>query len=679
METFLHCVFWNAIMATGLGFLAAGSVLFRRPALTHAIWILVLLKLITPAFIQVPIPGYSGYRAANAVGSVATPSNPRPMADGDLALATKTDALSPAMDRNESSAETSRAGGAAQVDLPSTITTNAKSWGWMFVSIETFGALAWFAWVGLRILRFHRLLVQTDPAPEELAGRVAQLARRIGLKKCPEVLMWRTVASPMVWRVGGRARLLLPNDLVAKLDREQLTPILLHELAHLRRGDHWVRCLELVAIGLYWWHPVAWWARRELERVEEQACDAWVLWASSGAGPQYAHALLQTIDFLAEARTLLSPLASGIGRTTFIKRRLSMIVEGNVPRSVSSRGWLIVALLALVLLPFTPAWAANAPSLEEIKAALKQRQEQVQSLYVETMGETTSPYTKDELHKLPGGYRWNEHYVGNKVEYQYAGKGEKRYSHKKQKANDYVRGFNGKSVWIRDIERGQRGGPVQFTVTPEASDDGGHIAMRFVYPEEWQALVCGTAMTGPNLESEHSWDNDLFYYDLKHLHERWNLTASDRIEEFDGTKCAVIHGTIEMLSKDDKGEERKAARHVRGWFDLDHGMALRKWEDQYQGGELKRVVNSHFEQVKPGLWLPKEIEIQSIGSTVDKELPQQYRGKLLLSTKINVTQCTINETTDEFFEPKTHVQPADQIYRVRSKDRIVEGISASDL
>jgi beta-galactosidase len=38
-----------------------------------------------------------------------------------------------------------------------------------------------------------------------------------------------------------------------------------HELAHLRRCDHWVRRLELVVTALYWWFPPVWLARKHPE------------------------------------------------------------------------------------------------------------------------------------------------------------------------------------------------------------------------------------------------------------------------------------------------------------------------------------------------------------------------------------------------------------------------------
>ena len=93
----------------------------------------------------------------------------------------------------------------------------------------------------------------------------------------------------MVWvPLAGPPHLVLPEELWGRLDAAQQDAVLAHELAHLKRRDHWVRRLEALACGLYWWDPVAWWAHREVERAEERCCDAWVLWALPAAAEAYA-------------------------------------------------------------------------------------------------------------------------------------------------------------------------------------------------------------------------------------------------------------------------------------------------------------------------------------------------------------------------------------------------------
>src|SRR5437764_925676 len=141
------------------------------------------------------------------------------------------------------------------------------------------------------------------------------LLKRVTRRPCgipvPRLVPGRV--PPMLWTGLGRPQLLLPAGLLGALDPGQRATLLAHELAHLRRRDHWVRRLEFVALGLYWWHPAAWLACRELREAEEQCCDAWVVAALPGAARRYATALVETLDFLAAAPAA-PPLASGLGR-----------------------------------------------------------------------------------------------------------------------------------------------------------------------------------------------------------------------------------------------------------------------------------------------------------------------------------------------------------------------------
>src|SRR5689334_15508108 len=79
MDTLLHVGLGNAILASALAVVAAAVAhLARRPALAHSLWLLVLLKLVTPPLVRVPLP----WPAAPAVGpeEVALPPTGPPEA-----------------------------------------------------------------------------------------------------------------------------------------------------------------------------------------------------------------------------------------------------------------------------------------------------------------------------------------------------------------------------------------------------------------------------------------------------------------------------------------------------------------------------------------------------------------------------------------------------------------------
>ncbi len=146
----------------------------------------------------------------------------------------------------------------------------------------------------------------------------------------PELLVVPDLGTPLLWCLG-RPKLLLPAALVKSLDLDRWRGILTHELAHLRRGDHWVSRLELVAGLIWWWNPVYWLARARLDAEAELACDAWVVWTLPKDRLAYAEALFQICSTLSLAKPPAPALGvAGSGR--FFERRLTMILAR--PRSL---------------------------------------------------------------------------------------------------------------------------------------------------------------------------------------------------------------------------------------------------------------------------------------------------------------------------------------------------------
>ena len=181
----------------------------------------------------------------------------------------------------------------------------------------------------------------------------------MGLRRCPRVWLVPGSIAPLVWAPRFRAHLFFPVRLLARLNDEGRLTLLAHELAHVRRRDHWVRWLEVVTLGLYWWLPVVWWARRHLQAAEEECCDAWVVGELPAAARSYAHAILETVDFLSEEQPALPPVASGMAQVHAIKQRLLTILRGSTPRGLSPPGRLGILTLALALLPWFPGPAES--------------------------------------------------------------------------------------------------------------------------------------------------------------------------------------------------------------------------------------------------------------------------------------------------------------------------------
>ena len=167
---------------------------------------------------------------------------------------------------------------------------------------------------------------------------------RLGIGRSVALGATDRVGVPVV--VGWlRPAVLLPKGLVADASASTRDAVLLHELAHVRRGDYGWNLLARVAGLLYWPHPLTWPMGLAIRTAREQACDDLCVHHVGGAGP-YRSALLT----VAESRSRRPGPALGLAMAspTRLAGRLAWIdrTPGS-PRCLSRRP-LRLGLLAAV-------------------------------------------------------------------------------------------------------------------------------------------------------------------------------------------------------------------------------------------------------------------------------------------------------------------------------------------
>jgi beta-lactamase regulating signal transducer with metallopeptidase domain len=364
----------------------------------HALWLIVLLKFVTPPLFRIEFPsggtpsaqprttgefaetGLASWISDNGSDRLfvdeATPSASFGgiLLDGDDSVGSPLARDVGSIDI--ASVETEGNAGRSPSVLVDAVSQLARSLGsrlpdWLpagFAAIWAAGSAAWFVLAGVRLVRFRRQLGRTRPAGDALQRIADEVAERLGLRARPIVRLTDANLPPLLTTFRRRGLVLLPSELLRGLSEPQQAAIIAHELAHFRRGDHWVRWLEFVVVGLYWWHPVAWLARRQLQQAEESCCDAWVLRVFPDQARGYAQALLATVDFLSEVRTPAPAGACGFGRVHSLKRRLEMILKRTWRPDLSSAARLTLFAVALGVLPWTPrAFSQSAPSPDDPK------------------------------------------------------------------------------------------------------------------------------------------------------------------------------------------------------------------------------------------------------------------------------------------------------------------------
>jgi len=170
-----------------------------------------------------------------------------------------------------------------------------------------------------------------------------QVQKALGMARRIRVVVSDQLTSPAVTGVLVPV-LILPLSLLTVLSSEQLRFILLHELAHIRRGDYLVNLLQLMVEALWFFNPAVWWLSRQIRLEREACCDA-VAITLSGAPVEYARTLLHVAERYAAPGT--PALAFGDRRepSGLAERIQRLLSPGEHPRLRLSWGTMLGSLL----------------------------------------------------------------------------------------------------------------------------------------------------------------------------------------------------------------------------------------------------------------------------------------------------------------------------------------------
>jgi len=244
--------------------------------------------------------------------------------------------------------------------------------------------------LALRFWRGHRGLgtwLQQANAldPSDFGIDLADLQRRAGVAGQLVLLETPELESPAV-DAGRTAAILLPEGLAGRLSRDELTWVLLHELAHLARRDHRTELVQRLFGAAFFFHPLVWASNRLVRAHRELACDDMALaLMEAHERPRCARALFEVI---AHATALSSrpgfqsrtphAMASLFHSKKLLRTRIMRLVEPHRPLT---RGLRATAFVALLLTSSAALAAARFPAFvaqdDALKIALSQEPEHV--------------------------------------------------------------------------------------------------------------------------------------------------------------------------------------------------------------------------------------------------------------------------------------------------------------
>ena len=167
------------------------------------------------------------------------------------------------------------------------------------------------------------------PASEAWREALARSRQDLGIARPVDLLEAGGQAMPMACGLL-RPAVIVPSG-AGQWDAGQRRAVLLHELAHVRRYDVLTHLVAQTAWALYWFHPLAWYAAREMRRERERACDDLVLEARVRASDYAAQLLEIARVFRPPALAAWAGLA--MARRSQLESRLLAILDSGRRRA----------------------------------------------------------------------------------------------------------------------------------------------------------------------------------------------------------------------------------------------------------------------------------------------------------------------------------------------------------
>ncbi|MDJ0835607.1 MAG: M56 family metallopeptidase [Acidobacteriota bacterium] len=222
--------------------------------------------------------------------------------------------------------------------------------GWPRAVFSLWLAVTMLLLVRVLVAQFHaRRLSRSACAPkgDALPRLTRLLATELGLRRPVRTALCPRIQAPLGWGYL-RPVILLPME-AEDWSEERLRPVLIHELAHIKRGDVHTHLIAQLTGAVWWFNPLVRILIKGLIDDRERACDDHVLLLGT-SGPAYAGHLV-AIARQFSARGSLAAAVSMAHHSQLEGRLMSILDRHQKRQTQVKKHWLIPVLAACMLLP----------------------------------------------------------------------------------------------------------------------------------------------------------------------------------------------------------------------------------------------------------------------------------------------------------------------------------------
>lgn len=231
-------------------------------------------------------------------------------------------------------------------------------------------ALLFLCWIGgvvgvlaLSLWQIRRFASLADPLPEEYSWAeelMERAAHQLNYKGRVNVRYLLGNQSPVVTGLTS-PKIILSSDLFDCLSWEEIYSVLLHEIAHLKRRDHWFVVLQVIAKALHFYNPLVWLFMASMDKERECDCDDLVTNTEGVDRGIYANSLNMILTNLLQPPRLTPGLLGMAEIKSEVGKRIVRILKRNSPqkRRLGPLSLMVIVMFALVFTSFYPVVSAQ--------------------------------------------------------------------------------------------------------------------------------------------------------------------------------------------------------------------------------------------------------------------------------------------------------------------------------
>lgn len=339
----LWALSWQIGVLVGVVWLVSLTLRRSSPNFRYWLWCIVLVRLCIPATLALPA-GVSGdvRRAVEssapavlfaAQRTVEPPVMPLPEMGGSISGA----------ESGRDPAPMSRSP-LVQSKLPELPLGAKLTLVWTAVS------LGLLVLVAVKSFRVRRMLQGwPEVARPELQLLLGSLRSRCSIGRAVRVRMFPAGQSMQGPAVVGivHPTILLPAPVAEHWSLDELEPVLLHELAHVKRWDLLVNLVQMIIQAVYFFHPLVWFVNARIRQERELVCDDLAVLHSGGRCKQYSQSFMRVLEETSNDAPFLEAAAVGMTeRRKPLARRIVRMMSKDY-RFYRPLGWVSALMLIL--------------------------------------------------------------------------------------------------------------------------------------------------------------------------------------------------------------------------------------------------------------------------------------------------------------------------------------------